>query len=282
MIEARVAEIKSIWDRIYDNVLVSIIGSGSSILITFLSFFFYTVVAGHKLDAATAFSSITLMGEMNSTLNGLGSKVAKFLDVRINVERIYNFLQEEEVQDLNDNRPSVFEPDTDTLASFKIALSEASFEYHGSQTVAEEAPPPSGGQEEQTPLLHSPHPSPLNGAGGASFTLRDVSVDFPLGKLSICIGKTGAGKTSLLLAMLGEMKKLSGRRHMPLERKQVAFCPQSPWLTNNTIRDNILFGKQYDAEKYYQVVRACQLLKDFETLEYGDLTEIGEKGKYHF
>ena len=277
MIEARVAEIKSIWDRIYDNVLVSIIGSGSSILITFLSFFFYTVVAGHKLDAATAFSSITLMGEMNSTLNGLGSKVAKFLDVRINVERIYNFLQEEEVQDLNDNRTSVIESATGTLASFKIALSEASFEYHGSQEVP--PPPPSGEQEEETPLLHSPQPSP---AGGASFTLRDVSVDFPLGKLSICIGKTGAGKTSLLLAMLGEMKKLSGRRHMPLERNQVAFCPQSPWLTNNTIRDNILFGKQYDAEKYYQVVRACQLLKDFETLEYGDLTEIGEKGTYHF
>ena len=47
---------------------------------------------------------------------------------------------------------------------------------------------------------------------------------------------------------------------------------------NGTIRDNILFYSQFDSERYYQVVNACQLDKDFENLKHGDLTEIGSTG----
>ncbi|KAJ1556910.1 hypothetical protein HK096_010171, partial [Nowakowskiella sp. JEL0078] len=60
--------------------------------------------------------------------------------------------------------------------------------------------------------------------------------------------------------------------------KGVAYVSQTAWLMNATIRDNILFGAKYDENRYREVVEACALVKDFEILEGGDLTEIGEKG----
>jgi ABC-type multidrug transport system fused ATPase/permease subunit len=63
-----------------------------------------------------------------------------------------------------------------------------------------------------------------------------------------------------------------------LEKSDVAYAPQTPWLMSATIRDNILFGEEYDEERYYKVVQACALLKDLDTMEYGDNTLTGEKG----
>lgn len=61
-------------------------------------------------------------------------------------------------------------------------------------------------------------------------------------------------------------------------RDSVAYVAQTAWLLNATIRDNITFGMPFDSNRYEQVIRDCSLIKDFETLDGGDLTEIGEKG----
>jgi ABC-type transport system involved in cytochrome bd biosynthesis fused ATPase/permease subunit len=84
------------------------------------------------------------------------------------------------------------------------------------------------------------------------------------------------------------MKRIHGHHYLPDPRKAtydhdtglfntVAYAAQSAWLLNATIRENILFGEPYDAQRYAEVIRACALLRDLETLEGGDLTEIGEK-----
>lgn len=58
----------------------------------------------------------------------------------------------------------------------------------------------------------------------------------------------------------------------------VAYVAQSSWIQNATIQDNILFGLPMDREKYKETVRVCSLEKDFENMEFGDQTEIGERG----
>ena len=58
----------------------------------------------------------------------------------------------------------------------------------------------------------------------------------------------------------------------------MSYVQQTPWILNQTVRDNILFGQEFDQTRYKNIVEACQLLKDFEMLEAGDMTEIGEKG----
>merc|ERR1712129_226269 len=59
---------------------------------------------------------------------------------------------------------------------------------------------------------------------------------------------------------------------------RVAYVAQQAWIQNMTVRDNILFGSEYNAAKYQQVVEACALLSDLEILPAGDQTEIGENG----
>ena len=60
--------------------------------------------------------------------------------------------------------------------------------------------------------------------------------------------------------------------------ESMSLVQQTPWIQNKSIRDNILFGEEYDKEKYDEIIKICQLKRDLEILPYGDLTEIGEKG----
>ncbi|KAF9258418.1 hypothetical protein L218DRAFT_964491 [Marasmius fiardii PR-910] len=124
------------------------------------------------------------------------------------------------------------------------------------------------------------------------FELRDISVIFPDGKLTVVTGPTASGKTSLLLAVLGEMTLLSGKlvlnkNHHRLVQlpgaegtylETISYASQAPWLRNQTIKENILFGYPYDPKRYREVVKACALVPDFNVLEDGDQTEIGAGG----
>lgn len=58
----------------------------------------------------------------------------------------------------------------------------------------------------------------------------------------------------------------------------VSYASQEPWLFSASVRHNILFGQNYDEEKYGKVIKACALLEDFDHLPYGDKTLVGERG----
>lgn len=93
-------------------------------------------------------------------------------------------------------------------------------------------------------------------------------------KVAIC-GTVGSGKSSLLSCIIGEIQKLAGTVKISGTK---AYVPQSPWILTGNIRENILFGNQWDSCKYERTVKACALTKDFELFSCGDLTEIGERG----
>jgi ABC-type multidrug transport system fused ATPase/permease subunit len=137
---------------------------------------------------------------------------------------------------------------------------------------------------------------PMDEIDDEVFKLRDVSLEFPPGELSVISGSTGSGKSLLLSAVLGECEVLSGSITAPkvptlTERNDsgahkgnwilpsaVAFVQQIPWIENCTLKANILFGLPYDEERYNQVIDACALRKDLEMLIDGDNTEIGPNG----
>lgn len=79
----------------------------------------------------------------------------------------------------------------------------------------------------------------------------------------------------MLQALMGEMEKLSGSISM---HGRLCYVPQQPWMQNNTLRQNITFGKQFDEYFYSRVLDACALYRDLQILPLGDNTEIGEKG----
>ncbi|CAG8685386.1 3615_t:CDS:2, partial [Dentiscutata heterogama] len=111
-----------------------------------------------------------------------------------------------------------------------------------------------------------------------NFTLNKLNVFFPPGKLSIIHGPTGCGKSALLKALLGEMKYLDGSVFFP--NGEIAYVSQTAWLQNGTIRENILFGSEfvYNAERYFEVLRICDLNRDLSNFTFSDKKEIGERG----
>ncbi|KAG5141528.1 hypothetical protein JHK82_017223 [Glycine max] len=106
-------------------------------------------------------------------------------------------------------------------------------------------------------------------------TLRDVNLQIEQGqKIAVC-GPVGAGKSSLLFAVLGEFPKISGTVNVS---GTVAYVSQTSWIQSGTVRDNILFGKPMDKTRYDDAIKVCALDKDINDFSHGDLTEIGQRG----
>ncbi|XP_024373624.1 ABC transporter C family member 2 [Physcomitrium patens] len=106
-------------------------------------------------------------------------------------------------------------------------------------------------------------------------TLSNINFEVEVGSLVAIVGSTGEGKTSLLSAVLGEMATRTGNF---IVRGTVAYVPQVSWIFNATVRDNILFGLPFDADKYNRAIRVAGLQRDLSLLPGGDHTEIGERG----
>ena len=114
-------------------------------------------------------------------------------------------------------------------------------------------------------------------------TLRNLTVTIGAGELVAVVGTVGCGKSSFLSAILGEMEPINNSKvYIPHDESEkdtfVSYCNQTPWVVNDTLRGNILFGRVYDEERYQQVVQACALIDDLNILPAGDMTEIGERG----
>ncbi|XP_045473553.1 multidrug resistance-associated protein 1-like isoform X4 [Harmonia axyridis] len=110
---------------------------------------------------------------------------------------------------------------------------------------------------------------------GCQPVLQDINIHLSKGSLVAVVGQVGAGKSSLISAFLGEMEKCHGQVNT---FGSVAYVSQQTWIQNDTIKNNILFGRKYNEKLYTSVLEACALKEDLKILPGGDLTEIGEKG----
>ncbi len=109
----------------------------------------------------------------------------------------------------------------------------------------------------------------------STFAVSDFSYDFEAGRFYAILGGVGAGKTSLLLAVLDELdcKQGSVRKH-----GSIAYVSQNPFLLNASVRDNILFHSAFDERRYKDCLLHSCLFDDIKQFPGGDLTEIGERG----
>ncbi|KAI8610797.1 P-loop containing nucleoside triphosphate hydrolase protein [Chytriomyces sp. MP71] len=105
--------------------------------------------------------------------------------------------------------------------------------------------------------------------------LRDVNLTIPRGSLVGIVGPVGSGKSSLLNALIGEMRLESGSIDFS---GSVSYAAQSAWIQNASVRQNITFGHAFDEERYIKVIHDAALLPDLKILQDGDHTSIGERG----
>ncbi|KAK3997512.1 ATP-dependent bile acid permease [Cladorrhinum sp. PSN332] len=260
--EKRSAELKALRRRFMIWAAAVAIWNTVPILITFFSFLIYTVVEKKPLYPSVAFTAISLFMLLRYPLDQLGDMIAHVQESKVSVDRIEEFLAEEETEKFE----QLGTDNVDENGNKTIGFRNATFIWGSKTTVAED--------------------------GTMAFRLLDLDIDFKIGKLNVITGPTGSGKTSLLMALLGEMTIMSGRVYLPGGRSRedvkpdpetglaetCAYVAQQAWLVNASIKDNILFSAPYDEQRYRDVIVACALEHDLEILDNGDETLVGEKG----
>ena len=103
--------------------------------------------------------------------------------------------------------------------------------------------------------------------------LKNISLEIKKGEFIIILGPTGSGKSSLFNAILNNCHIFSSNSP-PIINGELSFYSQQPWIISDTLKNNILFFKSLDREKYLNIIKICQLEKDLELLPYGENTEI--------
>ncbi|KAJ3165265.1 hypothetical protein HDU88_004350 [Geranomyces variabilis] len=262
--------------------------------VVFVTLLWHTLVLGETLTPAKAFTAIALLNIVGRTINFLPAVAMWLLRGHVAFSRINAFLNEDDLE-----RYSQTSSDNFYTSDGKVSIRQGEFLYMGSaSSVSAPAPAASSSaakgrrgwfrlpwktavtvDEATEPLLSAPPAAAEPAVAAAEFRLRNVNIDFPIGKLSAIVGPTGSGKSSLLLALLGEMRRASGQISLSDPRsKNVAYAAQSPWCMNASVKENILFGAEFDAERYGRVLDACALRPDLGVIPGGENAEIGEKG----
>ncbi|KAL1836913.1 hypothetical protein VTJ49DRAFT_4504 [Mycothermus thermophilus] len=272
--ELRKREISAIQVVLAIRNAILAVGVSLPIFASMLAFITYSLT-NHDLHPAEVFSSLALFNGLRMPLNMLPMVIGQVTDAWSSLARIQEFLLAEEREE-----EVIFKPD----APSAVEMRNASFTWERTPTqdpettVAGKAAPqpqkPKSSKHDDSAPDSSEAGSTLIGEP-EPFKLRDLSFEVGRNELVAVIGGVGSGKTSLLAALAGDMRKTSGEVILGASR---AFCPQYAWIQNATVKENILFGKDMDKGWYAEVIKACALQPDLDMLPNGDMTEIGERG----
>ncbi|KAH9852113.1 metal resistance protein YCF1 [Lenzites betulinus] len=213
--------------------------SGIPLLVAFSSFAVAAYASDTPLTSDRIFPAISLFMLLQFPLNMFGTVTSNIIEAMVSVKRLNAFFASDELQP--DVRQTVAK-DNIELGDTVVSITNGEFRWN----------------------RDSPSPS-----------LEDINVTVRKGELVGILGRVGAGKTSLLSAIIGEMLRTDGEVKIV---GSISYAPQNPWVMSATIRDNILFSHKYDEEFYNLVLDACALRPDLALLQNGDMTEVGEKG----
>ncbi|KAK4702568.1 hypothetical protein P7C70_g3660, partial [Phenoliferia sp. Uapishka_3] len=231
-------------------------------------------------DAPTIFASLQLFNVIRQPLMMLPMALTVSSDAYVALQRVTRALLAEELDDemqVDLNAPDAIRatgdfawetagPQESMMAAGKGAFGDRSDKAADKKKAKEAAKNKKKGVVE-------PEVEQVNEK--APFELSGIDITIPRGALVCVVGSVGSGKSSLLQALIGEMRKVDAEVTFG---GSTAYFAQSPWVQNATLRDNILFGRQYDEKRFEEIISACALEPDIEILPYGLNTEIGEKG----
>ncbi|XP_008282467.1 multidrug resistance-associated protein 7 [Stegastes partitus] len=224
------------------------------VVISILTFVTY-VLLGHQLTAAKVFTTLALVGMLIIPLNSFPWVLNGVLEAKVSLDRIQRFFNLTN-QDLQGYYALVSPEDSQT----SVLLSQGTFSWQGPNSCDQN-------KEGETET-----------AAKGSLQLHSLNLHITKGSLVVVVGKVGCGKSSLLAALTGELNRLSGVLYVADREVGFGLAAQESWIQNASVRNNILFGKDYDAAFYQAVIEACALSDDLNVLPNGDKTEVGENG----
>ncbi|PPQ71821.1 hypothetical protein CVT26_007735 [Gymnopilus dilepis] len=249
--EKREAELRRLWQTLTLGLLNASMNTLIPVITLLMTYVAYTVVMKGELNASKIFSTMAVLSILRTQVQRFSWRSVLFIQGKVSLDRVNHFLRSAELLD-----PI---PSTDVHHQrTEIGFKDVSFAWSAHDT--------------------------LSGASSRRHLVLKIEgeVVFKRNGINLIIGPTGSGKTSLLMALLGEMYLLPSRNQdawvsLPRE-KGIAYAAQESWIQNATIRDNILFNSSYEEERYRKVLHQCALEYDLQLFEAGDLTEVGERG----
>ncbi|KAL2088520.1 hypothetical protein ACEWY4_015419 [Coilia grayii] len=276
-----------------------------AVLTTFLVHVY--ISANNELSPDVAFASLSLFHILVTPLFLLSSVLRSTVKALVSVQKLSEFFCAEEIEAEPEPKATTPTPPTNQnniksvylcQLQAKNLLNRKRKKDQNPSAPAKKAP------EEEPPIDHEDNIciKIINGYftwTQGTPTLSNIDIRVPFGQLTMVVGQVGSGKSSLLLAALGEMQMMTGsvtwnsprkqedgeeslENHTtggkpPKKRGSVAYASQRPWLLNSTVEENILFDTAPNQTRYRDVVDACSLQPDFDSLPQGDQTVIGER-----
>ncbi|KAG1750696.1 ABC protein [Suillus lakei] len=207
-----------------------------------LSFVTYTLTT-HDFNVAAIFASLSLFQILRQPMMFLPHGLSVIPDASSAIQRLTHVFRAELIPE------DALVINTDQEPA--LVVKDATFEWECFETDCGEASP--------APTKDAP-----------LFRVNSVTMTIPRGQLVAIVGPVGSGKSSLLQGLIGEMRKVSG--HVSFGGR-IGYCPQTAWIQNATLRDNITFGQPFEEDRYWRVVEIACLLPDLQLLPDGDLTE---------
>ncbi|XP_059361140.1 ATP-binding cassette sub-family C member 9-like isoform X2 [Carassius carassius] len=268
---------------IFMNVAIPI----AAVLATFVT---HAYVEEVRLSPARAFASLALFHILVTPLFLLSTVVRFAVKALVSVQKLSEFLQSDEIGD-------------DSWRNAEVSLEVGKkYKHHGNTKAINRKGRYRMDNYEQ-PMRRQLRPTETEDVavqvidgfftwGSYLSTLSNINIQIPTGQLTMIVGQVGCGKSSLLLAMLGEMQTTGGKVYwsklpdyevlydgsISKNRYSVAYAAQKSWLLNATVEENITFGSPFNKQRYKAVIDACSLQPDIDLLPFGDQTEIGERG----
>ncbi|XP_076958110.1 ABC transporter C family member 8-like [Bidens hawaiensis] len=233
----RESEFKWLSESQYQKAYGSILYWMSPTIISSAILFGCAFFNNDSLNAATIFTILATLRTMSEPVKYFPQALSMLIQTKVSFDRINSFLVENELEN-----EGVIESRDHRNSDICVRIQHGNFCWD----------------------LESSCP-----------TLRDINIEVARGQKVVICGPVGAGKSSLLYAILREITRNSGTVDV---LGSIAYVSQASWIQSGTIRDNILYGKPMDAIRYENAIKSCALDKDINDFYHGDLTEIGQRG----
>ncbi|KZO92652.1 hypothetical protein CALVIDRAFT_601298 [Calocera viscosa TUFC12733] len=225
-----------------------------------ITYAFFTLVLKRELDAARVFSSAPVFDTLRGDMLQAVSMLSSVIEGKVSLDRITAFLRSSSLLDKYERASESFVPELLPPGGDVVGFHNATFTWNRAGF------------------------DPLR-SGQRNFRLHIDALVFKNGEVNVIVGPTGCGKTSILMALLGEMhfESHSVDSWFNLPRGGgIAYAAQESWVQNDTIRENILFGSAFEEARYqkgeFNLLYQCALEPDLAMFTAGDETEVGERG----
>lgn len=258
-------ELKNLKKIRFVNIFGNLIWILIPFCLTFTTFAVFALTLDIPLTSDIVFPTLSLLNMLSGPLLSLPGVITQLVDTTVSLTRIAEFLVSSEIDGEMISKLTKADKKDDTVVEIK----NTSFLWEKPVDPGRKDVTDNGDLE--------------SAVTSVKYALKNINFETKKAQLHCIVGKVGSGKSTFLTSLLGQLEAVNSSdpiNKLPEVsiRGSIAYCAQTPWIMNSTVKDNILFGHEYDENFYQRTIDCCQLAPDIKVLPDGDATFVGEKG----